>query len=209
MADTYADQMREIAELQQQIDLMQGQQDAREEKKTDIPAWLRLRKWAVGKGLANLPTSPKRMIQRIKDGGSLCQQLVKEQPALAAELGISDDELELPLVIIQLLSDPTIEPSVALGRKLMESGPLNDLIALAPSRKATITLAVKAWREDQQRQMTEGLDALKKVTAEKREAVQRSIAAGGNPMARASVERQENHKREVLRAAGIRVGSRR
>ena len=204
--------MREIAELSASIQELELKQQARKEApkvSADIPAWLQLRKWAVGKGLANLPTSPKRMIQRIKDGGSLCQQLVKEQPALAAELGISDDELELPLVIVQLLSDPTLEPSVALGRKLMESGPIDDLVALAPSRKATITLAVKAWREDQQRQMTEGLDALKKVTAGKREAVQRSIAAGGNPMARASAERQENHKREVLRAAGIRVGSRR
>ena len=203
--------MKEIAELSAAIQEMELRQQARNEApkaSADIPGWLRLRKWAVGKGLANLPTSPKRMIQRIKDGGSLCQQLVKEQPALAAELGISDDELELPLVIVQLLSDPTIEPSVALGRKLMESGPIDDLVALAPSRKATIKLAVKAWREDQQRQMTEGLDDLKKVTARKREEIQRSIAAGGNPMARASAERQENHKREVLRAAGIRVGTR-
>ena len=56
------------------------------------------------------------MIERVKAAGSLCQQLVKEQPALAKELGLNDADSDLPEVICDLLSDPSREASATLGR---------------------------------------------------------------------------------------------
>ena len=208
MADTYADQMREIAELQQQIDLMQGQQDAREEKKTDVPAWLKVRKWAIAKGMSNLPTSKKTLLNHIKEADSLRLQLCRELPQLAAEVGLGDDDVEIPEILCDLISNPQAEPSIGLGRKLLEAGPINELIELAPQRKTTIRLAVQAWRDDQKQKLEAGISATKEAAARGREAVQERIRQHGNPLARSSAENVELRKRQILREAGLRVGHR-
>ena len=122
--------MRQIAELQQRIDLLQGQQAAREETKSDIPAWLRVRKWAVGKGLGGLPTSKKGVLNRIKEADSLRLQLCRELPQLAAEVGLADDDVEIPAVLCDLIADPDAEPSIQLGRKLLDAGPIDQMIEL-------------------------------------------------------------------------------
>ena len=208
MADTFADQMREIAELQQKIDLMQGQQDAREEKGSDVPAWLRVRKWAVSKGMTKLPTSKKAVLGRIKEADSLRLQLCRELPQLAAEVGLADDDVEIPEILCDLIANPDAEPSIGLGRKLLEAGPIDQLIELAPQRRATIQLAVAAWKEDQRQKMEQGIAATKEAAEKARAADLKRIREHGNPMARSSAENVELRKREILRKAGITIGHR-
>ena len=200
--------MAEIAALQQKIDQLQSQKDAREEKGSDVPAWLQARRWLVSRGLSKLPGSPKKLLAVFEQSDSLRRQFCTVQPKLAAELKLTDDDIELPTVILDLLSDPSIEPTVALGRRLLDSGPIDDLIAMAPQRRATIQLAVKAWKEDQRQKLEQGITATREAAQKAREADQERIKQHGNPMARASTENVELRKRQILREAGLRVGHR-
>ena len=201
--------MREIAELQQKIDLMQGQQDAKAEQKSDIPAWLQARRWLVSRGLSKLPNSPKKLLAVFEQSDSLRRQFCTVQPKLAAELKLTDDDVELPSVVLDLLSDPSIEPTVKLGRRLLDSGSIDDLIAMAPQRKTTIRLAVQAWQDDQKQKLEAGISATREAAQKARAADQERIKQHGNPMARASTENVELRKRQILREAGLKVGHRR
>ena len=136
------------------------------------------------------------------------QQLLKELPLVADALGINDDDMQFPEVLLDLLSNAEAEPSVALGRQLLEAGPIDDLVALAPSRATTIRLAVRQWQEDQNRLMQEGIAATREANQKARQQIRESIAAHGNPVVRGGAENKELRKREVLRQAGIPVGPR-
>ena len=200
--------MREIAELQQQNDQLQSQKVAREEQKADIPAWLQARRWLVSRGLSKLPGSPKKLLEVFAQSDSLRRQFCAAEPSLAAALKLSDQDVELPEVVLDLLSDPSLEPTVALGRRLLDSGSIDDLIAMAPQRRTTIRLGVRAWQEDQKQKLEAGITATREAAAKAKAADQKRIREHGNPLARSSAESQEMRKRQILREAGLRVGHR-
>ena len=196
--------------MTRQIEALQEQAAVREEKShaADVPAWLQARRWMISKGQQKLPTSKAKLIRCLEESAGMRQQLLKELPKVAEALGINDDEVQFPEVLLDLLSNPEAEPSVALGRQLLEAGPIDDLVGLAPSRATTIRLAVRQWQEDQARLMEEGIAATRQGTEKARQRIRESIAANGNPMTRATAEKRELRKREVLRQAGISVGPR-
>ncbi|WP_413439572.1 hypothetical protein [Synechococcus sp. MIT S9509] len=138
--------------MTRQIEALQEQAAVREEKShaADVPAWLQARRWMISKGQQKLPTSKSQLIRRLEESIGMRQQLLKELPKVADALGINDDEVQFPEVLLDLLSNAEAEPSVALGRQLLEAGPIDDLVALAPSRATTIRLSVRQWQEDQQ-----------------------------------------------------------
>ena len=208
MADTRAAQLEEIGRLQQEIQKLQTQQDAKQEREDAIPAWLQARRWLVNRGLSKLPSSPKKLLAVFEQSDSLRRQFCTSEPKLAAELKLTDDDIELPTVVLDLLSDPSIEPTVALGRRLLDSGSIDDLISMAPQRRTTIQLSVKAWKEDQQRKMQQGIDATHQAAVKGREADQKRIREHGNPMVRSAAENVELRKRQILRDAGLKVGYR-
>ena len=80
---------------------------------------------------------------------SLRRQFCTVQPKLLAELKLTDDDIELPTVILELLSDPSLEPTVQLGRRLLDSGSIDDLIAMAPQRRADRRSAFGLRRDPQ------------------------------------------------------------
>ena len=197
--------------MTRQLEKMQEQSaaGAAQPADSDVPAWLQVRRWMIEKGQNNLPTSKRHLMSRFQQSTTLRMQLIKELPRLAAALGLNDDDVELPEVLLDLLSNPQTEPSVALGRRLLDSAQtIDQLIALAPSRQTTIRLSVQMWKQDQARLMEEGIAATRQVTEKERQRIRESIAAHGNPMVRGSAENKELRKREVLRQAGISVGPR-
>ena len=200
--------MAEIAALQKEIEKLQTQQAAKEEREVAIPAWLQARRWLVSRGLSKLPGSPKKLLAVFEQSDSLRRQFCTAEPSLAAELKLSDADVELPEVVLDLLSDPSIEPSIQLGRRLLDSGSIDDLIAMAPQRKTTIRLAVRAWQDDQRHKLEAGINATREAAARGREADLKRIREHGNPLARSSAENVELRKRQILREAGLRVGHR-
>lgn len=208
MADPRLAQIQEINQLQQRIEDLQQGAAAREEQKSEVPPWLLARKWLIAKGLKRLPRSKRGVVDQIQASDSLRQQLCFELPKVAEALAITDEDTALPEIVCELLSDPSIEPSVQLGRRLLDSGPIDQLISMAPGREATIRLAVRAWRNDQRDKMHEGIEATREAAAKAKAADQQRIRQHGNPLVRASTESQELRKREVLRQAGIKVGHR-
>ena len=123
-------------------------------------------------------------------------------------LGALSVSVELPAVVLDLLSDPSIEPSVQLGRRLLDSGSIDDLIAMAPQRRTTIRLAVQAWQDDQRQKLEQGITATREAAQKAKAADLKRIREHGNPMVRSSAESQELRKRQILREAGLRVGHR-
>lgn len=197
--------------MTRQLEKMQEQSaaGAAQPEASDVPAWLQVRRWMIEKGQNNLPTSKRHLMSRFQQSTTLRMQLIKELPRLAAALGLNDDDVELPEVLLDLLSNPQTEPSVVLGRRLLDSAQtIDQLIALAPSRQTTIRLSVQMWKQDQARMMEEGIAATRQGTEKERQRIRESIAAHGNPMVRGSAENKELRKREVLRQAGISVGPR-
>ncbi|WP_413746916.1 hypothetical protein [Synechococcus sp. MIT S9507] len=196
--------------MTRQIEALQEQAAVREEKShaADVPAWLQARRWMISKGQQKLPTSKAKLIRYLEESAGMRQQLLKELPKVADALGINDDDMQFPEVLLDLLSNAEAEPSVALGRQLLEAGPIDDLVALAPSRATTIRLAVRQWQEDQQRLIEEGIAAKRDANEKERQRIRESIAAHGHPMVRGSAENKELRKREFLRQAGIPVGPR-
>ena len=63
----------------------------------------------IERGQNNLPTSKRHLMSRFQQSTTLRMQLIKELPRLAAALGLNDDDVELPEVLLDLLSNPQIE----------------------------------------------------------------------------------------------------
>lgn len=196
--------------MRAEVERLQEQQDARDESQSEnhVDAWIKARQFAISKGIADMPKSKSKVIDKFQKSSSLSAMLCQANPALARAIGIDDSDQELPLVIIELLANPTAEPSIALGRKLLDAGPIEDLCSLAPARAKTIRLSAKLWQEDQHQKMQSGIETLQEQTMLKRVYADELKRQYGNPLVAAQDWEKENKKREVLRAAGIAVGPR-
>lgn len=205
-----AAQLSKLEEIRAEVEMLQEQQDARDESQSEnhVDAWIKARQFAVSKGIAEMPKSKKKVIDKFQKSSSLSAMLCRENPALAKAIGIDDSDQELPLVIIELLANPTAEPSVELGRKLLDAGPIDDLCKLAPQRATTIRLSAKQWNEDQAILLKNGLEALQEKVRLDRVYSAELKNQYANPLAASQAWEKENKKREILRAAGIEVGPR-
>ena len=186
--------MREIAELSAAIQELELKQQDRNEGPQSVSIYscvVAIEEMGCRQRTDWMPTSKKAVLNRIKEADSLRLQLCRELPQLASEVGLADGDIEIPEVLCDLISNPQSEPSIGLGRKLLEAGPIDQLIGLAPQRRATIQMSVASWKEDQRQKLEQGIAATKEAAEKARAADQERIKQHGNPLARSSAESVE------------------
>lgn len=164
--------------------------------------WEQAAAFLRSRGLA-APTTASKFNIWLADNVAARAALLSEFPAAAVEVGL---EVEVPAFIGDLRANPPAEPSVALGRKVLDQNlseaQLQSLLVDRPALLHTLLASIEAWRDS-----IAGPHRLEEVkermaaTAAANQALQAAAANAGPPVVMAVAESKAAAQKQLLRRA--------
>ena len=166
------------------------------------PAWEQAASFLRARGLA-APTTKSKFEAFLADNVAARAALLSEFPAAAVAVGL---EVEVPVFIGDLRANPPAEPSVALGRKVLDQNlseqQLRSLLVDRPALLQTLLASIEQWRDS-----IAGPHRLEEVkermaaTAAANQALQAAAATAGAPIVRAVTEARAAERKALIRRA--------
>ena len=147
------------------------------------------------------PTTAIKFAEWIANNAAARAALLEHFAAAAVALG---HEFEVPPFIADLKANPPAEPSVQLGRKVLDQNlteaQLKALLVDRPSLLKTILASIEQWRDSiVGPQRLEEVKARMAATAAANRAEQERALAGGPPVVRAVQEAKAAERKALLR----------
>jgi hypothetical protein len=163
-------------------------------------AWEQAAAFLRSKGL-KAPTTASKFNAWLVENAAARATLLSEFPAAAVAVG---EEIECPPLVADLRANPPAEPSVKLGRQILDANlteaQLKVLLVDRPAVLKTLLESIELWRDS-----IVGPEAIKamqerlKATAEANAAEQSAARTAGAPVVRARVEAKAAEERQLLK----------